>query len=133
MARERIFIVDDNAANVKLVEFLLSSRGYQVRTAADAAQALSTLGDFSPQLILMDLQLPGMDGFELMRLLRAGTKARDVRIVAVTAYTSKDAERRARSAGCDEYVAKPIDTQRLPRLVADCLARQRNGAPAQGR
>lgn len=123
MAKERILIVDDNPANLRLLEFVLCSRGYEVKTAADAPAALATVGSFRPRLILMDLQLPGMDGFELTRLLKTELRTRDVIIVAVTAYGMKGYEDEAKAAGCDGYIAKPIDTRTLPVRVAEYLAR----------
>src|SRR4051812_48272093 len=83
MADEPILIVDDNPANLKLVSYLLTNKGYQVRTALNAIEALKTLDTFRPRLILMDIQLPGMDGLELTRALKSADATRDVLIVAV--------------------------------------------------
>lgn len=121
MAGERILIVDDNATNMKLIAFMLTSRGYDVRTAVDAPEALLALENFLPRLILMDLQLPGMDGIELTRRLKADPRTGGVVIVAVTASAMKGDEEKARAAGCDGYISKPIDTRTLPRLVSDYL------------
>jgi len=118
MAGEPILVVDDNPTNLKLVGYLLSSHGYEVRTAVDAPDALGQLAQFRPRLILLDLQLPGMDGFTLARRLRDDPAWRDVAIVAVTAFAMKGDEERAMAAGCDAYVTKPIDTRALPGLVA---------------
>ncbi len=120
-----ILIVDDNAQNLKLARVILSVEGYDVRTAANAEEALRVLHDFSPRLILMDIQLPGMDGLELTRLLRRDPTRQDIRIVALTAYARKGDEDKALAAGCDGYITKPIDVERLPRLVAEHLARAR--------
>jgi CheY-like chemotaxis protein len=117
VSAEPILIVDDNLANTKLVSFLLRSRGYEVRTAVSAGEALAVLEGFQPRLILMDVQLPGMDGLELTRQLKASTRFCDIPVVAVTAYAMKGDEIRAREAGCDGYVTKPIDTRALPELV----------------
>jgi len=125
MAGERVLIVDDNPINMKLVAFILSSRGYDVRTAVDADAALAALASFLPDLILMDLQLPGMDGLELTRRLRSEPRTRDVVVVAVTAYAMKGDEEKARDAGCDGYITKPIDTRKLPGQVAELLAKER--------
>lgn len=116
-----ILIVDDNASNTKLMAFLLAAQGYDVRTAADANEALATLAAFRPRLILMDIQLPGMDGLTLTRQLKADPATRDILIVAATAYAMKGDEERARAAGCDGYVTKPIDTRRLPGVIAGFL------------
>jgi CheY-like chemotaxis protein len=123
MAGETILIVDDHPANMKLVSFLLSHRGYAVLSAASAAEALRILQTSRPRLILMDLQMPGIDGFELTRRLKADPATRDIAIVAVTAYAMQGDEARARAAGCDGYLTKPIDTRALPGLVAAYLAR----------
>lgn len=129
MPGEPILIVDDSPGNMKLVSFLLENRGYHVRAAASAAAAIELLRTFEARLILMDLQMPGMDGFELARRLKADPRTRDVVIIAVTAYAMKGDERRALEAGCDGYVTKPIDTRALPALVAAHLAKPRPGAP----
>src|SRR5689334_900620 len=101
MSAEPILIVDDNPQNLKLVRVLLVSEGYDVRTAADAEEALAELESFEPRLILMDLQLPGMDGLELTRRLKADPLRRHIAIVALTAYAMKGDELKALGAGCD--------------------------------
>lgn len=121
MAGETILIVDDNPANLKLARVLLSGQGYDVRTAADAEEALALLQDFRPRMILMDIQLPGMDGLELTRRLKADPALQGVIILGLTAYAMKGDEEKVLAAGCDGYVAKPIDTRRFPELVADFL------------
>jgi CheY-like chemotaxis protein len=117
-----ILIVDDNPSNTKLLAFLLSARGYEVRTAANAEEALATLAQWKPRLILMDLQLPGMDGLTLTRQLKANPATSDIPIIAATAYAMKGDEERARAAGCDGYITKPIDTRQLPIDIARYLA-----------
>ena len=124
MAYESILIVDDHPANVKLLSVLLRTRGYQLRTAFDAGEALTVLSDFHPQLILLDLQMPGIDGLALTRWLRENPKYRDVIIVAVTAYAMNGDAARARAAGCDGYITKPIDTRTFLGTVASYLARE---------
>jgi two-component system cell cycle response regulator DivK len=118
MAGERILVVDDNPANLRLLRLLLSAESYEVRTADGAEEALAMLDGFRPRLILMDLQMPGMNGFALTRRLKADAATRDIVIVALTAYAMKGDEEKARDAGCDGYVSKPIDTRTLPALVA---------------
>lgn len=118
-----ILIVDDNVSNIKLLAFLLTSKGYEVRTAANAEEAVAVLRDFVPRLILMDLQLPGMDGLALTRQLKADPRTSAIPIVAATAYAMKGDEERARAAGCDGYITKPIDTRRLPQEIERYLAR----------
>jgi two-component system, cell cycle response regulator DivK len=124
MAGERILIVDDNPQNLKLTRVLLANEGYEVRTAADAEEALKTLDVFSPRLILMDVQLPGMDGLELTRRLKADPNRRDITVLALTAYAMKGDREKALAAGCDGYIPKPIDTDGLPKTIAEHLARQ---------
>jgi two-component system cell cycle response regulator len=118
MPGEPILVVDDNPANAALICFLLETSGYEVRIAADADEAVAVLTGFSPRLIMMDLQLPGMDGLELTRRLKADARTRHIVIVALTAYAMKGDEERARDAGCDGYITKPIDTRSLPGVIS---------------
>lgn len=122
MPAERILIVDDNAINLKLAQIALGLEGYDVRTAADAIEAQNVLKGFEPRLILMDIQLPGIDGLDLTRRLRADPRTQDIRIVALTAYAMKGDEEKMLAAGCDGYIAKPIDTRGLPGVVAGFLS-----------
>jgi CheY-like chemotaxis protein len=117
-----ILVVDDNPANLKLVRVLLTCEGYEVRVAADAEEALVVLRQFRPRLILMDLQLPGMDGLALTRRLKGDAATRSITVVALTAYAMKGDTQKALEAGCDGYITKPIDTRMLPRLIASYLA-----------
>jgi CheY-like chemotaxis protein len=115
--------VDDNPANLKLARVLLSKEGFEVRTAVDAEGALEAVRKERPRLILMDLQLPGMDGLELTRRLKADPATRDILILAFTAYAMKGDEEKARASGCDGYITKPIDTQTFPSVVAGYLSK----------
>jgi CheY-like chemotaxis protein len=124
MAGEPILIVDDNRVNLKLARVLLSAEGYNVQTAEDAGEALAMLRESRPRLILMDIQLPGMDGLEATRRLKADPATRDIIVIALTAYAMKGDHEKALSAGCDGYVTKPIDTRALPGMIASYLARQ---------
>jgi CheY-like chemotaxis protein len=121
MAGESILVVDDNPVNLKLVRVLLAREGYNVRGAVDAEEALELLKDFSPDLILMDIQLPGIDGLELTRRLKADPATRRITIVALTAYAMKGDHQKVIEAGCDGYIPKPIDTRTLPRLIVNYL------------
>lgn len=123
MSGEPILIVDDNAVNLKLARVLLTGEGYEVRTAADAEEAFTALQTFRPRLILMDIQLPGMDGLELTRRLKADARLAGVVILALTAYAMKGDEEKAREAGCDGYVTKPIDTRTLSSVIQGYLER----------
>jgi two-component system cell cycle response regulator DivK len=121
LAGEPILIVDDNAVNLKLVRVLLAKEGYETRTASDANEALAVLETFSPRLILMDLQLPGMDGLQLTRQLKADPRTKDIVIVALTAYAMKGDEEKSKEAGCDGYITKPIDTRTMPATLRGFL------------
>lgn len=114
----RVLIVDDNPTNLKLVAYLVRANGYDVDTAGDAETALAAIAANQPDVILMDLQLPGIDGLELTRRLKADPATKSVAIIAVTAYAMKGDQEKALEAGCDDYVAKPIDTRALPELIA---------------
>ena len=134
MANEPILVVDDNPLNLKLARLLLDTESYQVRTAEHAPAALAILETFHPHLILMDIQLPGMDGLELTRRLRTNPSMRDVIILALTAYAMEADEIKALDAGCDGYIAKPLDTRSLPNVVRAYLdgqaGRRRHTPPA---
>lgn len=124
MPDDLIVVVDDNALNLKLLRLTLAAEGYDVRTACDAEAALGLIHRFRPKVILMDVQLPGMDGLALTRKLKADPATQGIIIIAVTSYAMKGDMERAMAAGCDDYVTKPIDTDALPRLVAQWVARQ---------
>ena len=119
----RILIVDDHPTNLKLASEVLQAAGYEVQCAADAEQALVALQQALPDLILMDIALPGMNGLELTRQLKEDDATRRIRIVALTAFAMKGDDQKARDAGCDGYIAKPINTRRLPLQVAEFLQR----------
>ena len=119
-----ILIVDDNPQNLKLARVVLEREGYAVRTANDAHAALQLLESSVPRLILMDLQLPGLDGLSLTTRLKNDPRYAQVTVIALTAYAMKGDEEKALAAGCDGYLAKPVDIDTLVRMVADCLARQ---------
>jgi CheY-like chemotaxis protein len=118
MAGELIVIVDDNPLNLKMVEYLLTSSGYQVKTATNATEAMNILASCEPSLILMDIQLPGMDGIELTSLLKSEKKYTNTPIIAITAFAMKGDKEKALVAGFDGYVVKPIDISTLPDLLA---------------
>jgi CheY-like chemotaxis protein len=100
-----------------LTQILLESEGFEVRMAEDAIQAIDLLRSYRPKLILMDIQMPGMDGLELTRKLRRDVQFENVMIVALTAYAMRGDEEAARSAGCDGYITKPINTRTFPTSV----------------
>ena len=117
----RILIVDDNSVNLKLATDVLEMEGYAVEKAVDAEQAQELLKSATPDLILMDIALPGMDGLTLTRKLKADERLKDVPVVAMTAFAMKGDEQKALAAGCDGYITKPIDTRKLPQQVAAYL------------
>jgi len=119
---EPILILDDNAVNLKLLRVLLAGEGYDARTAGDAEEALEILREYHPKLILMDIQLPGMDGLELTKLLKANPATRDIVILALTAYAMKGDDKKMLAAGCDGYISKPVDTRTLPEVIKKYLA-----------
>lgn len=118
-------IVDDAPLNLKLLSVLLTTNGYQVRTAESAEQALDILAGYLPALLIVDIRLPGMDGLTMVRGLRTQPRYRDLVVVAVTASAMKGDEDIALAAGCDSYITKPIDTRTLPTHLAHCLSRRR--------
>ena len=115
MAAPSILVVDDNPANVKLAFFVLNARGFDVRTASNAEEAMAEITTRPPTLVLMDLQMPGTDGLTLTRLLKADPSTRGLIIIAFTAYAMQGDAEKALDAGCDGYITKPIDT----RIFAD--------------
>jgi two-component system, cell cycle response regulator DivK len=131
MSGEPILIVDDTPVNLKLTRILLANEGYKVMTAASAEEALELLRSYHPQLILADIQLPGMDGLELTRRIKKDEETRDITVVALTAFAMKGDEQKAVEAGCDGYITKPIDTRSLGARIRDHLNRraERQGAP----
>jgi two-component system cell cycle response regulator DivK len=104
-----ILIVEDNATNMKLSSFLLESADYTVLMATNAEIGLTLAREHHPDLILMDIQLPGMDGLTATSALKADVATRDIPVIALTALAMKGDEERIRAAGCDGYIAKPLD------------------------
>ena len=122
MSGAPILVVDDNALNSKLVQVILTGDGHDVRVAASAEEALQMLQSFTPRIVLMDIQLPGMDGLELTRQLKADARHSDLVIIALTAYAMKGDRERALAAGCNGYIAKPIDTETFSRAIEGYLS-----------
>jgi two-component system cell cycle response regulator DivK len=123
---QRILVVEDNDRNRRLLKILLESRGYEVIEAVTGEEAMKYLKDHKPGLILMDIQLPNVDGLEMTRKIKSNPKTADIPIVAVTAYAMKGDRERILEAGCDGYISKPIDTRRLALLVAEILKNSGN-------
>jgi two-component system cell cycle response regulator DivK len=121
MTAHRVLVVDDNEMNVELAKFVLETDGFAVESAVDAIEALERIPEFLPDLILMDIQMPGMDGLELTRLLKADPARKGILIVAFTAYAMRGDEARMRAAGCDGYLSKPIDAPTFAARVRSFL------------
>jgi len=119
----RVLIIEDNPTNLKLATFLLQSVGHTVLSATDAEAGLARARAERPDLILMDVQLPGMSGLEATTQLKADAATRAIPVVALTALAMKGDEERIRAAGCDGYIAKPMRYQELIATVATHLPR----------
>jgi two-component system cell cycle response regulator DivK len=124
-----VLIVEDTPVNLKLVRFLLTREGFEVRAAGSAEEALEILKDFHPRIVLTDIQLPGIDGLELTRRLKADPATSHVVVLALTAYAMKSDEKKAFDSGCDGFITKPIDTRNFPKLIQQHLG-QTGGAPS---
>jgi CheY-like chemotaxis protein len=125
MGGKRILLIEDNAVNRRLAQFLLKSQGYEVWDVASAAEAFTLLEQKRPDLILMDIQLPEMDGLAATRHLKGDPRTREIPVVAVTSYAMKGDETKAAEAGCDGYVTKPIDKRLFLEAVARALAERK--------
>ncbi len=118
MPGDKILLVEDDPLNRRLEDFLLRSQGYQVRQATTAQEAFEILKTDRPDLILMDIQLCGMDGLEATRKLKGHPSTAEIPVVAVTSYDTKGDREKALAAGCEGYVTKPIDINTLVQEVA---------------
>ena len=121
MANELILIVEDNDKNRKLLRAILKARDYETVEAANAEDGLVLARERRPALILMDIQLPGMDGLEATRRLKADPRTSGIPIVALTAHVKEADEAKAKEAGCSGYITKPIRLARFPIQVASYL------------
>jgi two-component system, cell cycle response regulator DivK len=119
---QRILVVEDNERNLKLIRDVLQFAGYEIVEATSGEQGVALAQDCEPDLVLMDLQLPQMDGTEALRLLRESPRTRDVPVVAVTAFAMREDRERAFGAGFDGYLQKPISIRALPEQVRGFLA-----------
>jgi two-component system cell cycle response regulator DivK len=131
----KILIVEDNALNIKLFCDLLAAHGHEPEAVTDSRFALDAARQFSPDLVITDIQLPHVSGLELIRLIRGDKKLCDIPIMAVTAYSASGDEERIRAAGAQAYVAKPISVVRFAETVDQLLKHGHDGAvpePAGG-
>ena len=117
----RILLVEDNPQNRYLMTFLLESNGHTVDVAEDGEQALAMLEKSVPDLILMDMQLPKVDGYEATRRIKADERLRAIPLVALTAHSMKGDRAKAIDAGCDAYVTKPVDADEILTLIEELL------------
>jgi two-component system cell cycle response regulator DivK len=134
MSNQSVLIVEDTPVNLKVVRFVLHRAGFDVRTATSAEEALEVLKHFRPRVVLTDIQLPGMDGLELIRQLKSDPDTRETIVLALTAFAMKSDEQKAFDAGCDGYITKPIDTRTFPNLIRQYIGPNRetpsDAAPA---
>ena len=130
MTAHRVLVVDDDAATVELARFTLTAAAFVVESTTDATNAMLLIAAFQPDLILMDIQMPGMNGLELTRQLKAQPEMQHIVVVAFTAFAMKGDEARMRAAGCDGYIAKPFEVALFAETVRSYLqepAAQRAG------
>jgi CheY-like chemotaxis protein len=120
--RGHILIVDDNPIDLKLVGDLLEIEGFKTDRVSDAEQAQRTLESALPDLILVDIALPGMDGLTFTRLVKADPRLAQVPVVALTAFAMRGDEQRAHASGCDAYLTKPISTRQFCNQIVEILA-----------
>ena len=117
MSDKNVMVVEDNEKNRKLMRVVLKAKGYNIIEATTGEEALSLLKNQKPDIILMDIQLPGIDGLTLIKQIKASAVTKDIPIIAVTAYAMKGDEQKILDTGCNAYVSKPINTQELPLIV----------------
>jgi len=118
----KVLVVEDNAANMTLAVFLLTSAGHSVLSVTDAEAGLTLARNEKPDLILMDIQLPGMDGLQATALLKADDATRAIPVIALTALAMKGDEERIRAAGCNGYISKPLNYRAFLATIASELA-----------
>ncbi|MCR4292659.1 MAG: response regulator [Candidatus Kuenenia sp.] len=121
MSNKNVMVVEDNEKNRKLIRVVLKAKGYNVIEATTGEEALSLLKEQRPDIILMDIQLPGIDGLTLIRQIKADVDKKDIPIIAVTAHAMKGDEQKILDTGCDAYMSKPIDTRELPLTIEKYL------------
>ncbi|MEM9594647.1 MAG: response regulator [Acidobacteriota bacterium] len=117
-----IVLVEDNEMNADMLSRRLRRRGFEISLATDGAEGLAKVQDERPDLVLMDLSLPVMDGWEVTRRLKADPQVRHIPVIALTAHAMAEDRRRALEAGCDDYDTKPVELRRLLRKIEALLA-----------
>jgi len=114
---KKILIVDDNENNRLLMSDILQYRGYEILQAEDGEKGMSMVRELKPDLILLDIQMPGIDGFAMAKILKSDPLTKDIKMVVVTSFAMKGDREKILALGVDDYIAKPIDTRQLPVLV----------------
>ena len=114
---KKILIMDDNEDNRLLMSDILQYRGYEILEADDGEKGIGMAREFKPDLILLDMQMPGMDGFSAVKMLKSDPLTKDIKVIAVTSLAMKGDREKIIALGVDEYVPKPIDTRQFPVLV----------------
>jgi len=125
--KEKILIVEDNPRNMRLIEMTLSAENYTLLKATDGEEALDMASMERPDLIIMDMRLPKMDGLEVTRKLRENLAFSHTPIIGVTAYAMKGDKEKVIECGCDAYLSKPINTRELPEMIAEMLRQRQKG------
>jgi len=126
-ARRCVLVVEDNPLNMKLFSAMIASQGYDVLQASDGLDGLDLAQQRHPDLIIVDIQLPGMSGLDVTHTLKADDNTRDIPIIATTAYAQRGDEERIRASGCDGYMAKPIAISEFLDLVRSFMTASREG------
>ena len=121
MKGKTILVIQDNALNMKLVRSLLTIGKYEIVEASDAETGIKLAREKKPDLILMDIQLPGMDGLTATQILKADQTLKDIMIIAYTSHAMEGDNNKVREAGCDGYITKPIDTRTFLQTIFDYL------------
>ncbi len=117
----RILVVEDNEGNLELIRVVLEMAGHEVIGAPSADVGLLAARKAHPDLILMDMHLPGLDGYEATRIIKADETLKDIPVIAVTAITEREDEERVRACGCEGFIAKPVDTRSLASQIKGFL------------
>lgn len=125
---KRILIVDDDPRSLKMIRMTLRPYDYSFLEATDGEEALKVARSDKPDLIIMDLRLPKVSGLEVTRQLRQMSDFNHIAIIAITAYAMKGDKEKAISAGCDAYLAKPINTRELPKLITEMLLQRKESS-----
>ena len=123
MSTDKVLVIEDNHMNQVLIKDLLKLEGFQVALAENAEQGIKMAREFLPQLILMDIQLPGMDGLSATKIIAADPELHTIPVVALTSYAMTGDEDKAKQAGCCGYITKPIDTRSFGETIAEFLDR----------